>query len=67
MIIIDRLKFAILQGNMTQNELAEKAGLTQTTISNISRTGKCRRKSFIKLLKAFDAKPEDLISDEFEK
>lgn len=67
MIIIDKLKFALLQGDMTQTELAEKANLTQTTISNISRTGKCRRKSFLKLLKAFDAKAEDLISEEFQK
>lgn len=67
MIIIDRLKFALLQGNMTQNELAEKAGLTQTTISNISRTGVCKRSSFLKLLNAFEVEAEELISEDFQK
>lgn len=59
---IDRMKFTLLQGAMTQQEFADKVGVTPLTIYNISKSGRCSRITFFKILKAFNIKPEEILA-----
>lgn len=59
---IDLMKFTMLQGEMTQQEFADKVGVTVLTIYNINKSGRCSRITFFKILKAFDLQPEELMA-----
>lgn len=62
---IDRIKFMLLQGEMNQQEMADKIGVSRVTVSKISKRGRCSRETFIKILQAFDIEPEEIVAEDY--
>ena len=62
---IDRIKFMILQGDMNQQEMADRIGVSRVTINKISRRGRCSRETFLKILQTFDIEPEEIVAEDY--
>jgi len=59
-----RLKYWRLRRFLTQEQLAEKAHVSELTVSNIERGRKPRIKTALDLAKALAIKPEQLYTDD---
>lgn len=61
---IDSNKVKLIQGLMTQGELAEKAGISRQGLSTILSRGTCRPISLAKIASALDVEPKELFKEE---
>jgi transcriptional regulator with XRE-family HTH domain len=54
----ERVRVRRLMLNLSVEELAARVGISNKTLSNFERTGKCTLETFVRVLEALDALPD---------
>ena len=57
---IDARKMILIMGEMTQNELAEKIGMTQSSLSRILAAGSARYPTIVRIAKGLGVNPAEI-------
>lgn len=57
---IDARKMILIMGEMTQNELAEKIGMTQSSLSRILAVGSARYPTIVRIAKGLGVNPAEI-------
>ncbi|NLJ70259.1 MAG: helix-turn-helix transcriptional regulator [Clostridiaceae bacterium] len=65
MLDVDKIKDILQSRLLTQQEVAEMAGVQAGTISRMLLTGRARYETVVKLAKALDVEPVELLRKEF--
>ncbi|MGB4610359.1 MAG: helix-turn-helix transcriptional regulator [Saccharofermentanales bacterium] len=63
-INVEYLKLLLAEQNLTQKRLSKLSGISRQSICNILAKGSCSPTSLIKIAKALDVEPQELIKTE---